>query len=117
MNAYYQLHWPAYEEAKTKFDRDCDNLKQSGMWRHVALQKFDQALEELLTRALIARDRTNDTFDLHPVVRACAKDEIGFDETQQSFLQLHDQISQVSSWSPKNVKKSSDIANALGTVP
>jgi len=81
--------------------------------RRAAIIEFQVALSDLEDRSLLQWDRETNTYDLHPVVRAYAFEQLDEQDRARSYDSIRDHFA---SLPPENLKEATELAHVKNRI-
>jgi len=89
-----------------------ESLRDSPEYR-AAVSALDAALKDLENRGLLQWDRTRNTYDLHPVIRSHAFDQLEAQDRVQAFERVRDHFERLPPENTEEATELSEIRNAI----
>jgi hypothetical protein len=115
MQAYLETREPDFRVQREAYERYQDAVRaypHSPEYRK-ALSAFDEALKELENRGLVQWDRDTNTYDLHPVVRAYAYEQLEDRDRTQAHDTLRDHFA---SLPPDNYAEATELEHLKNSI-
>jgi tetratricopeptide (TPR) repeat protein len=100
--------WAAYN----KYQNNLRVYFESPKYR-AAIMAFDSALSDLEDRGLLQWDRYSNTYDLHPVVRGYAFDQLEKDDLAKTYERIRDHFESLPLENSNEASELSQIKNSL----
>lgn len=108
-------HWVKHNQQSASYEEYQNELKAylASPKYKTAIAEFDVALSDLENRGLLQWDRHSDTYDLHPVVRGYAFDQIEQPEKMQTYERLRDHFE---SLPPEDFEEATELTQIKNTI-